>query len=194
MYSQYDEEKAILNFFGDKRDGSFLDLGAYDGKTFSNTFALAERGWSGVCIEASPQCFVAMQKTYRANHNVRLLCAAVSELSGVFTFHDSGGAVASLNDAHYEKWKNNQKDFMDISVMGITPAQVLTSFGKDFNFVSIDLEGITMNIFSSLCLTVQPSLWCVEAMGEERTRVKNLLTPLGYRFIHQTEGNVLWGK
>ena len=36
MYSQRDEELHILGYFGDKV-GRFIDIGAYDGKSFSNT-------------------------------------------------------------------------------------------------------------------------------------------------------------
>ena len=41
MYSQNQEEKYILKHFKDKQ-GTFLDLGAYDGKELSNTRALVE--------------------------------------------------------------------------------------------------------------------------------------------------------
>ena len=34
--------------------GTFLDLGAYDGVDLSNTRALTELGWAGVCIEPNP--------------------------------------------------------------------------------------------------------------------------------------------
>lgn len=58
-YSQNGEQEAILKIFGES-EGRFLDIGAYDGKTFSNTLALIERGWSGVLIEPSPNAFMAL--------------------------------------------------------------------------------------------------------------------------------------
>ncbi len=61
MYSQNNEEKFILEHFKNRK-GKFLDIGAYDGKTFSNTFALVELGWSGLEIEASPINFVNLMK------------------------------------------------------------------------------------------------------------------------------------
>jgi hypothetical protein len=48
-YSQNKEEEVILNYFNG-HVGTFVDLGANDGITFSNTRALAERGWKGVLI------------------------------------------------------------------------------------------------------------------------------------------------
>jgi len=194
MYSQYDEEKAISDYFGGKKDGRFLDLGAYDGKTFSNTFALAECGWRGVCVEASPQCFYALQKTYRANPNINLVCAAVNTVGGLVKLHDSGGAVASLDEAHYEKWKDNQKDFMDIYVQGITTPSLKANFGGIFHFISIDIEGLTLKVLASMILEYTSALWCIEAVGSETKEVEELMKRIGYRLIHQTQENVLWGK
>ena len=44
MYSQNEEEKYILEAIGEQV-GIFLDIGAYDGETRSNTLALVEREW-----------------------------------------------------------------------------------------------------------------------------------------------------
>jgi len=52
MHSQNDEERHILDAFRGRPEGNFLDIGAYDGITLSNTYCLALKGWSGVCAEA----------------------------------------------------------------------------------------------------------------------------------------------
>lgn len=51
--SQYGEGRWIAEHFAG-RVGRFLDVGAFDGKTFSNTWRLAQEGWFGVCVEPSP--------------------------------------------------------------------------------------------------------------------------------------------
>jgi hypothetical protein len=48
LYSQWNEELLIRDFFGDRRDGTFLDVGCADYKRLSTTYYLEERlGWSG---------------------------------------------------------------------------------------------------------------------------------------------------
>lgn len=59
-YSQFEEQDAILQAFAGKTDGRFLDLGAWDPITFSNTRALVGLGWSGVMIEPSPGPFLEL--------------------------------------------------------------------------------------------------------------------------------------
>lgn len=193
MYSQNDEEKVILEYFGDKKDGKFLDLGAYDGKTFSNTLALAERGWSGVCVEASPQCFVSLQTTYRGNDKVKLVCCAVGDVSEptLQVFHDSGGAVASLNEEHCLKWKDHQTDFMDIHA----PVFPFSKFIGDFDFVDIDVEGISMVCTKDLLPSIDASLWCVEYDSPiDVETLKNIFKQKGYDLIHKTGENLIFGK
>src|SRR5262249_40394148 len=46
-----------------KRNGVFVDVGAYDGVTFSNTLMLErERGWAGICIEPLSDVFTELRK------------------------------------------------------------------------------------------------------------------------------------
>ncbi len=53
--------------FNEKKCGYFLDIGAHDGMTFSNTYLLeAKYGWSGICVEANPLTFLKLEKTRKA--------------------------------------------------------------------------------------------------------------------------------
>lgn len=63
MYSQHNEEEVILDFFGNAK-GKFLDVGAHDGETHSNTLALAERGWAGVLMEPGHDAYEALWRRY----------------------------------------------------------------------------------------------------------------------------------
>ncbi|XP_011135246.1 uncharacterized protein LOC105180701 isoform X2 [Harpegnathos saltator] len=62
------QSAAIRDIFEDKRNGFFIECGAYDGETRSNTLYLERfRGWSGLLIEADPINFTKMlQKNRRA--------------------------------------------------------------------------------------------------------------------------------
>src|ERR1700761_3065627 len=44
-----------------KKDGYFLDFGAFDGKLTSNTYALEhDLGWRGICVEPNPKHYAAV--------------------------------------------------------------------------------------------------------------------------------------
>lgn len=74
-YSQNDEEDVIVQYFArmehehnQKRpDGSprrFLDVGAHDGMTFSNSRRLAELGWGGWLIEPGKAAYAKLATLY----------------------------------------------------------------------------------------------------------------------------------
>ena len=69
MYSQGGEEKVIVEYFDGYR-GTFLDIGAFDGKTFSNTKRLSDLGWRGVLVEPAPKPFFALIETHKGNKNL----------------------------------------------------------------------------------------------------------------------------
>lgn len=66
-YSQYGEEGILAKILHELsiEKGFFLEFGAGDGITLSNTRFLAEAGWAGVCIEADDKRFVQLEKNYK---------------------------------------------------------------------------------------------------------------------------------
>jgi hypothetical protein len=55
LYSQGKEELIIRDFFKDRRDGVYVDLGCWQWETASTTLYLERHlGWSGLAIDALP--------------------------------------------------------------------------------------------------------------------------------------------
>ena len=76
MSSQYGEHKLILRHF-DGRVGTFVDVGAGDGVTYSNTALLVAAGWSGYMIEPAPSNLVALYAHHGDNPKVHILPCAI---------------------------------------------------------------------------------------------------------------------
>src|SRR5258708_30218490 len=62
FYSQHRQDRIVYEtFFRDRRDGVFVDVGAYDGETFSNSLFFEETlSWRGLCIEPLPDAFARL--------------------------------------------------------------------------------------------------------------------------------------
>ena len=43
--------------FKGRKNGYFVDIGAYDGISISNTFAFEQNGWNGVCVEPMDEAY-----------------------------------------------------------------------------------------------------------------------------------------
>jgi len=194
-FSQKDEEKYILEHFKGKTDGRFLDIGAYTGVEFSNTRALALLGWSGVLVEPSPKCFPILFKNYEGNKKVTFINLAIGSHCGETEFYDSGGAVATTIKESYERWKGIQLDFEKITVPMIDVARLLQLVGSSFEFISIDTEGMDLEILNQLAefKFCDASMLCVE-YGNNAERMFELLIPRGYKPIYSNDENIIFIK
>ena len=193
MYPQRDEEAVILKVFQGMEPGRFLDIGAYDGKTFSNTLALAERGWSGVCVEPSPTAFVGLLKTHGANPRITLVNAAVNDGHGMVRFWDSGGdAISTTDPDHKAKWiKKANVPYREIYVRAITVPLLLQEFPGPYDFVDIDTEGTSADLFMQMPWRgIRPRAICVE-YDDKKNMILQHAAQCGYRLRRKFPENLL---
>ena len=82
------------NFFPNKRDGVFIDIGAAEGVSRSNSYFFEkELGWSGICIEAQKHSYGKLIK----NRNSICVNACLSDKEEEVEFSFSTGM--SLTDS-----------------------------------------------------------------------------------------------
>jgi FkbM family methyltransferase len=188
MYSQNDEEKTIGDLFGG-HIGKFIDIGAFDGVQFSNTRALAEKGWGGVLVEPSPSSFPALEKAYAGNLLVTTVNAALSSDIGGVKFYDNG-CISTTSKKFRDEYPNEK--FEEITVPTITWGALFGRFGLDFDFVNIDTEGTNLDVLKLFPFNrVKPRCICIE---HERVRVKEILDVFkmnGYREHNRTGENII---
>ena len=193
--SQYGEDAFILSFFGAQK-GRFLDVGAYDGHTFSNTGQLAERGWSGVCVEPSPSVFPHLAR-YHDLHDVLCLNAAVTVAAKWMPFWDAkGDALSSVDGRHVEKFSASGYPFERCWIRGVTWAQVLEGFPGPYDFLNIDVEGTNAELTLACPLDmIGVRLVCLEDdLGDQRDAVLARFRSFGYAESKKIGGNLLFAK
>lgn len=194
-YSQNNEEAVLLELLApEKHGGFFLDVGAYDGKTFSNTLRLVELGWSGVCVEPSPSVFPGLLKTHAGNSRITCVNAAVAPSEGWLEFYDTDGdALSTSSEDHRARWAAAKVPFQKMLVYAVSWNLLLTQFGCAFDFINVDVEGNSFDLFSALPLQKLPHLraLCVE----HDWRVSEIYTHasrFGFRYVmHNTENVIL---
>ena len=88
-YSQAGQDRWIDENTRGKTDGYFVDIGAFDGIEYSNTYFLEQhRNWCGICIEADITNFDKLK------NNRRCTCEniAVYSCTSMVNFVSSGMA------------------------------------------------------------------------------------------------------
>lgn len=164
-YSQYGEDKIILEFFKDKK-GTLLDIGANDGRTISNSLLFIENGWSGVLVEASPIAFEKLKKEHENNKNVFCLNKCLSDTNGKTTFyhnesHIGNGDTDLLSTIVKSNYEDSNKAF-GFSTFTVECFDFETFYNecpiRKFDYLSIDIEGMDFILLKQMDL----SKMCVE--------------------------------
>lgn len=57
FYSRNGEDFLLWKLFKNKTDGFYIEIGAFDGIHFSNSYFFEKQGWRGICTEAHPKYF-----------------------------------------------------------------------------------------------------------------------------------------
>lgn len=164
-------EDVIINRLFPQDNGFFVDIGAADPVYGSNTWALYERGWSGIAIEPSPS-ICAKLKAKRP----RDIClnVAVGDTEGEISFFQfgSGSAHSTCDRARADALHRELgQEMTEIKVPIRTLGGILNEFAKErsVDIVSIDAEGAESAILRGARLDVfRPKVILIEAMDAFR--------------------------
>jgi FkbM family methyltransferase len=167
LYSQNDEQRFIVDYFAGFT-GRWLDIGANDGWTNSNTLRLAELGWSGVAVEPDPHAFCRLLDNYGEHQiqSVASLHALVGLSPDIVKFYGSDGdGISTTSETHRALWQS-QTRYREFFVPAVTVNEILARFGAKFDFVSIDAEGESVSLLRQMPLAnMGVRLVCVEHDG-----------------------------
>jgi len=95
-------QKLYLEEFGYRNYGTFVEVGAWDGVQFSNTWGLAHAGWHGLFVEPSPS-FAETCRRNHSEHSVEVECCAAGQGNGECDLW-LGGSVSSMIESHARAW------------------------------------------------------------------------------------------
>lgn len=200
-FSQNQEQAAILDYFGKDVQGTFLDLGANDGITLSNTRALALMGWAGILVDASPNAFERLKENYRGAAGITCYHAALAGYDGKINLHDSGklisdkdvALVSTVNQWDYDRFKGAVR-FEDVIVPCFTWETFLNASPiKTFTMMSIDIEGSELDVLPRMDLS-KTMLVCLEWNGREDLRLEYDKYLRGFNVIYTSGENLIYAR
>lgn len=203
-YSQNNEQEIILKYFAGKRNGAFIDLGANDGVTLSNVFALAKHyDWNGILVEASPKAFKRLQEVYDERYN-DLCNVAIGSKIGEIVLHESGellkqgdtSLISTCIPSEMKRWESLNMPFEPVTV-DMVDFKTLISFSKfkQFDMLSIDIEGMEMEVLPQINFNALGiKLAVIEWNGKYLLEYNNLMYRQGFRLLHTNAENLIYAK
>lgn len=178
-YSSHEEELFVRDFFGDRRDGVFVDVGASHYRDRSNTYFLEQTlGWSGIAVDPLAE-FAAGYRQYRPR--TRFFAMFVSDRSDEHAklYVGQNSLFSSTQQAFTDSFTNVQRI---IEAPTITLTDLLTAERvSDVDFLSIDVELHEPQVLAGFDLDrFRPRLVCVEAHPQVRQDILDYFTRGGY--------------
>lgn len=206
-YSQNNEQDVIVKYFASKR-GVFLDIGANDGVTLSNTRELALSGWYGVCIEPTIPAFSKLNALYEDNKNIVTLKTAIGDRCDTVTIHTNGhhvsdsdtGLLSTVIESEKDRWdsvewESQLVNMVDYKSLLLWLKEMSIPFTV-FDFISIDAEGLDLVILSQIDLS-KTKMVCIEHNGSEQalSEIKRICTKykLNKKLLQNAE-NVIYAR
>lgn len=199
MYTQNNEEKYILEYFKDK-PGNLLDIGANDGKTFSNSLALIEKNWMAVLVEPDDDAFEKLLTLHDQDNYVFCYKLAITDFDGETTFYKSGshlknndtGLLSTTTKEDYEKWKDTTEYTKTIVSTLRFDTFMETCPLKKFDFISIDAEGKDWDILKQIDLKkYECKMVCIEHNGIEIEKYKTYCEGYGMKELMRNAENII---
>ena len=208
-YSQFGEQASIIEFLGRNSKGYFLDIGASDGVSDSNTRAMFERGWSGTLVEPVPEEYWRLEDNYAGSPDIQLVNAAVSDRDGFGEMwicrriKGSNGRIDNRNTldpdfANSGASADNPAMYDLREIRTITVETLLKRIGRAIiDCLCVDTEGLDFQIIRGLLERgIRPRLlvWEADKKPPEVIAVERLLTDCGMHEVFRTQANRGWGR
>jgi FkbM family methyltransferase len=198
-FSQFGQDRYLhQRLFETNRDGVFVDVGAYDGLTGSNTLFFEKfLGWQGVCIEPDAAQFAKL-KTYRSCDCVQACIADKDSTARFLSVADGLTMMGGLVD-HYEpgdlKMVTERSGARIVNVATRRLDAILAEINiSAIDYLSIDTEGSELAILKSFDF----SRFNVRALSVENNRntpqIPDYMQSLGYRRIARLGVDDIYAK
>ena len=185
--SQLNQDIKLLEYLNYKKNGYFVDIGAHNGKSFSNTYLLEkEYGWRGICVEP-------VLKEY----NICKSCRPNSICKNVCIYNRNG-------EVNFSENKNTMYSGINESLTHLNDRNIITkkeciTFNKlledckapnDIDFLSLDTEGSELEILKSLDHTKYKFKYITvehNFIKLIRNQIKEFLESKGYSFFAENK-------
>src|SRR5262245_14346073 len=182
--SQFMQDLFALSVLGEKRNGYFVEFGAWDGVTFSNSYMLeTEFGWAGIIAEPSRRFASKLAASRRCAIDTRCVWSDSGEK---LTFAEVTNLV---ENSTLEQVVNvdscDRSDAINYSVETVSLNDLLEQHGAptEIDYLSIDTEGSEFEILKACdfnrwrfsVITVEHNY-----VSAKRNAIYDLLTANGY--------------
>lgn len=194
-------------FLGERTDGLFVEVGAFDGIKFSNTWGLAERGWTGHMLEPISESAAACKRNHAHHPKVEVHEVAIGACEDWFNIH-VGGFLSSVNADAIKQYHEQGWGALITGEVRLVHARSLDSFLESvsvpvgFDLLVVDVEGFESEVFEGFELGHwRPKMMVVElhdtcptfrVTRQNDRAISQKIVQGGYEIVHKDHINTVF--
>jgi FkbM family methyltransferase len=172
----------LVRILGYKTDGTFVEIGANDGKTGSFSFNLAKIGWYGLNCEPIPRLYELCKKNHAQHPNVKNIQIAAGEKKDILEIIDADTLSTMDSDTLQlylqTNWtKNSFKNTSRIKVNVDTLDSILkTNEISEIDLFILDVEGFEENVLKGFTIdSYKPKIIVIEIADQHESFINNVV-------------------
>jgi hypothetical protein len=176
QYSQWGEDLFISDFFKNKNEGIYLDIGCFHPYMYSNTCLLYKKGWNGINIDIN-QTSIDLFNIARPKDTS--ICTTIDQNKKKFKvfLDDPFSPVNTLNKDFYEDFKKSffkNKKLLSIQSKTIQEIIHISNISQNVDFINIDAEGSDFEILKQININkLNAKLISIETHNVDGSKSKN---------------------
>ena len=180
------EDMAVLDYFKDKKNGFYVDVGCHHPTHINNTYLLYKQNWRGVNVDVSQ--FSIDLFNYMRPDDLNYNCAVSNKNEIVKLFFQKEFSQLSTTESNQAKnvFQGNIKE-KDIQAFTIDEILNRDKYkNTKIDFLNIDVEGADLKVLEGLSFNkFKPELICLEIHDEEvkKSVIYNFLVKKNYELI-----------
>ncbi len=186
-YGENGEDVLLDEFFEFKTEGYSVDVGAFDGIYYSNTYAFERRGWLGLCIEPSPDAFRLCTTNRPRSTCLNVACSNVSRTQVAF-YVERSGLFSSLTPAKeqiaeaYSRYGLLPEPSVAVNISEVRLEGLLANAPAKIDFIAIAIGEGAIDVLEGLNIDERrPRVLLVKTMGaSDRKKLDEHLSANGY--------------
>ena len=195
-YSQFGEDIFMGSLFPKGYIGTCVEVGAYDGRTGSNTLSFEERGWKCVCVEPLP---VHFEKCKSIRKYVVNCCISDTNKEDIpfyiFELNDGNqSAISSLEpdqrliDSHSHLIRKGGQ-VIRVKCRTLTSVLDEANFPHEIDFISIDTENTEINVLKGFDFSKYKVKYLIIENNYNESICEEYLSSLGFKKFRRHEVN-----
>ena len=197
-YSIFGEDDFVDNYFKNKSDGFYIDVGCYHPLEGNNTHLLYKKGWNGINIDINFYSIELFNFLRKKDINIH---SGISQKKNSLTMYyrkeinmlnTLDKNIAKIHFRNGYKKKKIQVNTLNFFISKYFKKQ------KKIDFINIDVEGRELDVLKSLNFKkYKPKLICIEIHNTKKlydTNYKYLKSNSIYKYLLNKNYKVGWKK